>query len=54
VFGWVAVQAMLRENVVHGLSGQFDPCTQRVASRMNDGSLIKPCCMRAVPQPKVL
>jgi hypothetical protein len=25
VFGWVAVQAMLRENVVHGLSGQFDP-----------------------------
>jgi len=51
VFGWVAVQAMLRENIVYGLSGQFDPL--HTASRMNDGSLIKPCCMRAVPHPNM-
>ena len=51
MFGWVAVQAMLRENIVYGLSGQFD--SLHIASRMNDGSLIKPCCMRAVSYPSI-
>ena len=29
------------------------PCTQGIDSRMKSGSLYKPCCMRAVPHPKV-
>jgi len=29
------------------------PCTPYAASQMKDGSLYRPCCMRAVPHPNV-